>query len=288
MKYTNKFNFPQPIVTALTKDNYTKGDADISITGLLGPPRIRVLKKLNEDSLVRDVSDNVFSLLGRLMHGLLEQANQTALAEERFYLDIEGITVSGAMDAVYQDGLVQDYKLVSYHEVKRGLKPEFEAQLNCYAYLLKHGYTQSGEQFKRVINKLQDVFVFRDWSKGLAKRDPEVPQQQIITVDVPLWDESKTLKLIKDRIAIHKAANKLLPDCTPEERWAVPDKWAVMPKKNAVRSLKNHDNKKDAEEHSINVKGSFVALRPGKNNRCDDYCDVNAFCSQYKSLKEKK
>ncbi len=45
MKYTNKHNVPVEIIRAITNDQYSKGEAHISVTGLLQPPRIRLLIK---------------------------------------------------------------------------------------------------------------------------------------------------------------------------------------------------------------------------------------------------
>jgi hypothetical protein len=278
MKLTNKLNLPQPIVDAVSNDPYTKGSAHISITGLCSPPRIRVLRKKHEHELTEDVSDRIYTLLGQVMHGILEKANKEALSETRFYLDIEGVKVSGQLDAYYETGLVQDYKLVSLYSVKDGVKPEYEEQLNCYAQLLRANNKQ--------VNKLELVCILRDWSKGKAQHDPTLPQQQVIKLPVKLWDEKTTLAFLRERVRLHTEANKILPECTPEERWNVPDKWAVMPKKGAAKSIKNHVSKENADLHAAQLKGSFVERRPGKNNRCDDYCPVSDFCTQYKKLRE--
>ena len=37
---SNKFNLPQPVVSALAKDDYDIGDADISVTSLWKPPQM--------------------------------------------------------------------------------------------------------------------------------------------------------------------------------------------------------------------------------------------------------
>lgn len=280
MKLTNRLNLPQPIVSAVKNDGYTKGKAHISITGLIAPARIRVLEKLHKDELEEDVSDRIFSLLGQVMHGILERANKDALSEKRFYADVDGITISGQLDAYYSSGLVQDYKLVSLYSVKDGVKPEYEQQLNCYAALLRLNGL--------IVTELQLVCILRDWSKGKARQDDSLPQQQIIKLDVPLWNEDKALTFLKERINVHKEANDTLPECSAEERWAMPDKWAVMPKKGAARSLRNYESKEAAEEHAKTAKGAFVEARPGKNNRCDDYCSVSKFCTQYKQLKGDK
>lgn len=282
MKYTNKLELPQPIVDAVTNDPYNKGDAHISITGLIAPARIRVLEKQHKDELIEDVSDRIYSLLGQVMHGILERSSKdsaTAIYEKRWLMEIDGVKISGQLDAYYDNGLVQDYKLVSLYSVKDGVKPEYEQQLNCYAALLRVNGLK--------ITKLELVCILRDWSQGKARQDETLPQQQVLKLTVPLWSHEKAMLFIKERVAAHKQASKTLPECTPEERWAVPDKWAVMAKKGAARSLRNYDTKEAALEHSKLVKNSFIEIRKGRSNRCD-YCRVQSFCTQFKSLKENK
>src|SRR6202142_1696526 len=88
MKYTNKQNLPQPIVKAVTNDSYNSGDCDISVTSLLKPPQMLALERLHKDDLEEDVSDRIWSLLGQVIHGILERAEETAVAERRLYIDI--------------------------------------------------------------------------------------------------------------------------------------------------------------------------------------------------------
>lgn len=283
MKLTNRLNLPAPIVEAVRNDPYSKGDADISITGLIGPPRIRVLRKKHEENLTEDVSDRIYSLLGQVMHGILDRAakdSAEAIYEKRWYMDVEGIKVSGQLDVFYTSGLIQDYKLVSLYSVKDGVKLEYEQQLNCYAALLRcNGF---------IVDKLELVCILRDWSQGKARQDDTLPQQQIIKLCVNVWSQETALQFIVDRVKLHKRANKTLPECTPEERWATPDKYAVMPKKGAARSLKNHETRELAEIHAGNVSGAFVELRKGVNNRCESYCNVSNWCTQFKKIKEGK
>lgn len=43
---SNKYNLPQPLVSALEKDDYDIGDADISVTSLWKPPQmVSLLRK---------------------------------------------------------------------------------------------------------------------------------------------------------------------------------------------------------------------------------------------------
>lgn len=281
MKLTNKLNLPQAIVDAVSNDPYDKGDADISVTGLLQPPRIRVLNKKYKDEITEDAADLIYSLLGQSVHAVLERADlnradKNHIVEKRFYVNIDGVRVGGKMDSVYiTSGLLQDYKLTSIWKVKDGAPEEFIQQLNCYAYILRYNGV--------IVDNAQIVAILRDWSKGKALQEPELPQEQVVVLDVLLWTEQEQLAFLKERIAAHKLANKKLPECTAEERWAEPDKWAVMTK-GAKRSLKNHLNKGDAEQHAERV-GGRVEARPGSNKRCEAWCNVSQFCEQWQNLK---
>ena len=76
-KYTNKYNIPVEIIRAIENDNYTKGNADISVTGLIQPPRIRVLQDINKDKITSDYSDEVWKILGQSIHTIMERAKES-------------------------------------------------------------------------------------------------------------------------------------------------------------------------------------------------------------------
>jgi hypothetical protein len=292
VKLTNHLGLPQAIVDAVANDSYNSGECDISITGLIAPPRIRVLKKQYEDLLEEDVSDRIYSLLGQVMHGVLERANKHALAEKRFFMDVEGPhgtwRISGSMDAVYEDGLIQDYKLMSYHKVSDGVPPDYEEQVNLYSVLLKYGRDQDGKSLADLvgrevaIKRLQLVCIFRDWSKGKAAQNDLMPQQQGLVLDVPRWSDKDALAFLKERVAAHQEAEHNLPLCSDEDRWKRPDKWAAMARKGAPRALKLYDKQEDAEAHVKKLGGTArVEPRPGMPVRCKDWCAVSKWCSQY-------
>lgn len=298
MKWTNKFNLPKPVVDAIVNDGYTKGDSDISITGLSKPPRMRVLTKIHADEITTDVSDRISSLLGRAIHKILEEANPAGLVERRAYIDIDGVTISGQADVVYSDeGILDDYKLLPVRKAnENGLDAdEFVAQLNSYAYLLRHGTFVEPDGTKvptgLVINKIRIVAFFRDWFQaGVAKAAKDgfyYPPAQVQVYELPLWDDGKTLLYLKERIRLHKEANKKLPKCTPEERWAEPDKYAVM-KPGARKSIKNHFDREAAECHAAQMPGAVVEFRPGSSKRCQRWCDVAQFCAQWKKESDTK
>lgn len=282
MKYTNKLGLPDTIVKAVTNDTYSRGEAAISITGLVGPPRIRVLKNKFDDELEEDVADRIYSLLGQSVHAILERAalkGVEGLFEKRFFMDVLGWKISGQMDAIYENGLVQDYKLLSYYKVSDGVPYEFEAQLNCYAALLRHNNVK--------VEKLELVCLFRDWSKTKARNNELMPQQQGLKLPVMLWPAKEALAFLEERVKLHQEAEKELPLCSDEDRWKREDKWAVCPKRGA-RAIKLHPSENAAKEHAASIKGAVVEPRFGEPVRCLSYCSVSKFCAQFQNEKKEK
>lgn len=273
MKITNKLGLPQPLVDAVKNDGYSKGDADISATGLLKPPRIAALEALYVGELSEDASDRIWSLFGQAMHTVLERANTDAIAERRLSVKVLEWTISGSMDAYYDHGLLQDYKFVTVYKFKDGGVPkEYEQQLNIYAYILrKHGHA---------IERLQIVGILRDWSKLEASRDPSYPQSQVVVRDVPLWPAEIAEKFVEARVRVHQEARKELPLCSAEDRWEKPTKWAVM-KNGGERAVKLFDTESAAADYATRSAEYFVEKRPGEATRCKAYCSVAQFCTQY-------
>ena len=272
MKITNRLGLPQPLVDAVRNDGYTTNGADISVTTLLKPPRMVALEKQHEAELEEDASDRIWSLMGQVVHGILERADKTGVAERRLSIQVEGWTISGAMDR-YIDGTLQDYKTVTSYKFKDGGVPiEYEQQLNIYAEILRqHGHP---------VNRAEIVGILRDWSKLEARRDPSYPQSQVVVRQVPLWSTEKAQKFIRERVILHQQARISLPLCTEEEQWARPTKYAVM-KNGGVRALKLHDTIGEAEFHARQDSNYRVEKRPGEKLRCQSYCPVSRFCTQF-------
>ncbi len=277
MRLTNKLGLPQPLYDAVARKEYDNGGADISVTGLLRPPRISILEEKHADEIEEDASDRIFSLLGQVVHGILEKSDTSGVSERRLNISVEGWKVSGQMDR-YFDGVLQDYKLTTLWKFKgQEVAPEFAQQLNIYAEILRaNGHP---------VNRLQVVGILRDWSSSAAKRDPELPQQQVIVRDVPLWGEDFTRKFIRDRVILHQQAKITLPECTPEDRWARPETYAVI-KPGGKRAVRVYTNAEDAANHIEEDRNLSLLIRPGESVRCENYCSVSKFCQQFQKEKE--
>ncbi len=279
-KLTNKHGLPQPLYSAVANDSYSKGDSDVSITRLLQPPRITALQERHDAEIEEDAMDRIWSLLGQSIHTILERADDgSELSEERLAYNISGILISGQFDRfVVGSSTIQDYKLTSAWKIKDGKVPkDHQQQVNCYAWLLRrHGW--------QVLNA-EVIYILRDWSKREAQRSPDYPQQQVVVLSVPVVADEAVQKFLEERVAAWKAAKEELPECSDEDRWARPPKWAVM-KKGKKRAVRLFDSEILAGQRcNKEGAGAFVEFRKGENIRCESYCSVAPFCEQFKKLK---
>ena len=287
MKITNKHNLPEPVYKALSKDNYSMGDAEISVTTMIDSPRINVLKKKYWDELTEDVSDKLWSVLGTAVHNMFEaEASSDYILEERLYVTHKDWKISGAIDVQKEnpDGTVSiaDYKCTSVWSVIYG-KEEWVDQLNCYAWLVRNAK-------KKEVSELQIVAVLRDWKQREAENNANYPQAPIVIIDIPITEPDKQAAIVGEYLDQH--ADARLADmlgepvafCTDKQMWLRGEKWAVM-KKSRKRAIKLYDNEEEADQHcKESSEKLFVEHRQGESTRClQDYCRVSQFCDQWRS-----
>lgn len=272
MRYTNNYGIPNAIYRAITSDPYDAGDADISVTGLIGPPQIARLRKQHDHELEVDVSDMLWSLLGRAVHDTVH-GHGDGIEEERLYAEWNGLKISGQSDHIFDDDgvlTIEDYKVTSVWSAIYGIKPEWEAQLNLYRWLWReNGFDGVG--------RLRNNLILRDWVKPKS-HGADYPDIPFATFDIPVWPDDRLHAYLDVRTTLHKAEGQVL--CTNEERWYSGDKWAVV-KAGAKKSYRNLDTRAEAEAMAASKPGYIVEHRPGGYKRCQDYCDVAAFCPQF-------
>jgi hypothetical protein len=282
---TNNANLPESVVRAVSLDEYDyQAAGDISASALPKSPRQLWLERRHKHEILEDAADLIWRMIGNIGHKIAERAaHPNSLVEERLSTTVLGWVLTGKCDLLYeQDGYgIDDFKFTSVWAVKDE-KPEWTAQLNTYAWLAKqHGFD---------IKRLRIIAILRDWSKLKAAREQDYPPVGVVVREVPLWSAEKQRQYIWDRVAQHQDAANYEDDymvyCTDEERWAKPDTWAVK-KKGAKRALRVTENEADAVfVASSRTDAVYIEHRPGnKTVRCDHYCDVKNFCSQWKSLK---
>lgn len=250
MKLTNARGLPQSVFEALSRKEYSRGDADISVTELINPPRIRVLKKRHDSEIELEAESQLNSFLGTCFHRGIEAGTKTGIAERRLSIGVNGWVISGGMDH-YSDGVLTDYKTANKWktmlECADGRIEEWENQLNVYAHILR----ANGHPVK----KLMMFALFKDWNKGefgtnSRKGNIFVPYQRggypetfWLHFEMALWPDNVAEAYVLARVKAHQDADKNLPLCTAKEIW-----------KNA--------------------------------NRCKNYCDPAKFCDQFKKQSE--
>lgn len=287
MNLTNLHSLPESLVRAIQNDGYDLNTLDlsmISVTTLIAPPKIRMLKQRHAAEIEEDVSDRIWALLGSSVHSMLERGeDSSSLVEERLSMQVGMKTVSGKTD-IYHDGEITDYKVTSSWSVVYNPdgKIEWEQQLNCLALL----YKQAGFEVK----SLKIVAILRDWSAANAKKDADYPQIPAVVISVPLWTSLEQLGYVKQRVADHMACEIMdddsIPVCTPHERWQSKTTHAVY-KNDNKRAAKVCDTHGEAVSY-VGAQDSKhlwrIEERPGEDKRCASYCPVAKFCNHGRTV----
>lgn len=261
MKITNKHNLPRPlyrtICWAVEKYEGPRASAilterRISVTTLVNPPRLTLLRAAFADDIEVDASELLYLVQGIAFHFMMAEIQWTDepgghLIEQRIERSHEGWLISGQFDVLNAEKAeIADWKWTSVWAL---LTPKFEwvAQLNLYSWLAKtRGYE---------IDTLKTWAMLRDWSLSKAARDPRLPPIGFAEVTQTTWSDEVTEAYVHDRLALYSAAvetyratgnpNAVLV-CNDEERW----------------------------------------MRAGISVRCKDYCDVAQFCAYGSQLGE--
>ena len=288
MKITNKFNVPETLVALATRDYYTKGKSDYSVTEIISPPRIQRLRRKHFEEIEQDVSDMLWMLLGTALHVVAERSEVSGHTnEERLSAGINGIILSGAIDLQKDeaDGVtITDYKFTSAWALMND-KPEWEQQQNIYKYLVERVK-------KKPVKGLKICALIRDWSRRDAQNKPDYPQAPIQVIDIPMWTFDRTEAFIKERVEMHRDSKVSadwgdeLPLCSDEERWLRPTTYAVKKdgRKTAIRVFDTQDEADTLLKEMPEKDKGFIEIRKGEAVRCTgNFCGVSQWCSQYQN-----
>lgn len=283
MKVTNIHGVPQPLVTLASKQYYSKGDAQYSVTEIMGPPRVRRLREQYDEVMEQDVSEMLWQMLGSALHVVMERGETPGfISEERLFANVDGATISGQIDLQQEvEGgvILMDYKFTSAWAVMNE-KIDWQQQLNIYKWLV--------ETVKKVpVVGLRICALVRDWSRHEVGKEG-YPQAPVCMVDIPMWDIVKIEQYIRDRLEYHREAKVShdlgddLPPCSDDERWMTDTTYAVKRegRKTAIRVFKTME---EATELAAKEKG-YVETRPGEPKRCTgNYCGVAQWCEQFRN-----
>lgn len=281
MILTNHLHLPEQIENAVRRDDYNNGGT-YSATTLLKDPKEIILTKRHDNEIVRDVSEQIYALLGTSVHYILEknQESETQFKEERLYWLFGDDIVSGKFDLYdMKEERVYDFKTTSVFTYILGDTEKYRFQLLVYGLLLrKNGFPC---KYGRIIQ------IFRDWSRTKAKFDKSYPQMPVNTIDFNFTDkdfdeiEADIWKRLNNINKYKGTPDDEIPVCSKENRWATDDKFAVMKKgrKSALRVLNSRD---EAELWMEYNKGDYIEERPAESRKCMDYCSCCEFCNYWR------
>lgn len=320
---------PPQLYAALTDPRYTREldehfdslpeefrnrykDSHISTTTLVRPPRQVELTRRHWKDIIIDPAGRLPSLYGTSIHEMLRRYPCGFKVEERVGVAMGGWYCHGAIDTYDPvTGDLTDWKMTKAGGLAYGLKPEHVAQLNINAWFkMKTG---------GLVGDLILVYLLRDFSKKFVSEGSDYPEGEVVVQQVPKWDPSDTHRYVWARLQAHANARHLpdndLPACTPEERWARPDRYAVQ-KPGSSRAKKIFDSKGEATEwlaeHVVELEQSHeakedariaglknpergkrkefadpgyeVVVKPGDPCVRCSFCDARPVCSQYERL----
>ena len=272
-------NLPDPFVDAATR-HYEYVPKRYSVTSLLKSTRSVILERKHSEQIVVDVADRVWAIFGQGVHNILEQAQEgdNQLKEGHLEVGVGEYTLSGYFDLYDIDtGTVTDYKTASVWKVLFGDFDDWKKQTLIYAWMLR----QKGYDARRG----EIVAILRDHNLRDARFKEDYPKHPVYIIS---WDFTEhDFALVEafiyskfEEIAKAEEQPDNLPECTPQERWSKPERWAVI-KPGAKKARKVFDNPTQAQALA-NELGYEVEYRPGEDTRCMSYCGAAPFCNQYK------
>ena len=317
MKITNTTNIPMTLAVWAVNDSYdyVNDPKYFSVTSLLKPIRQIILqRRVDMNTVSTDVEDFLARAMGTSIHDSIEKAwvhnyeecmkklgYQDAIIskirinpkepeegtipiylEQRSIKEFEGFKIGGKFDFV-ADGLLHDNKSTTTMKWLKGSSDkDYKLQGSIYRWL---------NQDKIKDDYIRINFVFTDWSKLNAMKDPNYPQHRAAFKDIPLLSIEETEEFLRTKLdLINKYMNtpeESLPKCNDDELWREPTKYKYFSNPNATRATKNFDSYNDAYRYMMIDKQGKGCVKTVKGNarRCA-YCSAASICSQFKEMND--
>lgn len=289
MKVTNNLGLPAAFVEAVSTERHNR-PYHVSATTLNKGTKEICLTDRHWEELETDASQNIWQIWGTAVHSILESHKDNNFHEEQFEvkLNINGRDryITGQVDSYdMENGILYDWKTASCWKVQFNDFSDWKQQGLTYAWLLK----QHGLDVKRC----KFVALLKDFSYSKVGQG-DYPDSPVYIYEFAVTDEE--LKETEDRIKLKLASIGVaeckgdddIEPCTPEERWASEDKFAVM-EKGKKRAAKLCDTREEAEALAKEKGDKFyVEERKGESRKCANYCICRNFCSFYKKMIESK
>lgn len=283
MKITNKLNLPEAFVKAISVERHNKAGCYSATTLNKGTKEI-ILQERHWDEFTVDAADSVWATFGTAVHAIMEKYEDGNFHEEKFDIAVSKSRVTGVVDSYDMErGIINDWKTASVYKIMKGDFSDWYKQGMTYAWLLK----QNGLDVRRC----RFIALLKDHSMTKAETDNTYPQSPVFTYEFEITPEeleqtgARIMAKVKDIEAAELMSDDDIEPCTPEERWADPEKYAVMKngRKSAVRVF---ETLIDAENCAGELGNShYVETRPSVSRKCGKYCLCKDFCSFYRGNK---
>ena len=285
MIITNNYNLPEAFVKAIQNARHNE-EGCLSATTLLKGTKEIILENRHFDEIEIDASEEVWSVFGTATHTVLEHQEDEAFKEESFSVDVLDYKVTGKVDRYdMAHETLEDWKTASVWKVIFHDFEDWKRQGLIYTWLLR----QSGLNVRHI----RFIALLKDHSKSEAKKKADYPQAPVYIYEFDPSEEELTHieAYIKEKVlevsANAEKKDDEIPECSPEQRWTTPAKWAVM-KEGRKTAVKLCDSEEEAlnfiEELEKDKDKHFVEERKGQDKKCLDYCSCCKFCSYFKSL----
>lgn len=324
MQITNNYEISLPMAVWLLHDeyDYIREENYISATSLLKSTKQIILsKRVSSEAREVDVVDFLASRFGHAVHDSIEKAWRSEampdIIKRLGYPDIiannlvvnpteehlknnpdtlpvwierraiKEVTlpdgtkwkVGGKFDMVL-DGRLFDFKTTSVYAYTKGSKDvDYAAQGGIYRWL-NPDLIQSDHIFIQ--------FMFTDWQRSEAMRNPNYPQRKAKEYPVPLPPiedvQDFVVSKLQELSRLWDAPEEKLPDCNDKELWrSEPQfKYYTDPQKAndpTSRSTKNFNTLAEAEAFKRDKGKGVVITKLGEVKACE-YCPAFNVCKQ--------
>lgn len=293
MLWTNKYNLPaqlaKQIIQDAERDAYENldrpmGIPEVRVTELQQPPYVRYLKRTFADKITQDVADAMPLWLGSRIHEALRGQDGPDVVYEYqisydFNIDGHPIRVLGTVDEFWpQKRLIIDNKTAFVQDRQSAIKPDYVAQLNIYAYLLR--LHESKQPFE-----LQIRYIYKDWAKARTayQTDTDYPKAMVETRVCPVWPKAQVEQYLYQRLSRFIVDKP--PICLPEERDFPDEKCWKVKTPGAQRALRAFDTQQQAQDFvSASMRDDLTIVYEGKDKICRLYCSVRSVCPYAQSM----
>lgn len=284
MKVTNKLGLPDALVKAVSVERHNKPGCYSATTLNKGVKEI-LLSERHYDEMEQDAADSIWAIWGTAVHAIFEAQEDNTFKEEFFSAEVEGLKITGRVDCYdLEHETLVDWKTASIWKVQKRDFKDWHRQGLIYAWLMN----QAGLK----VNHCCFIAILKDHSKSKAKLDPMYPQNPVFRYefDVTAEDLSDIERFIKDKVNSIKFNTNMSDDeiaeCTPDERWADPEKFAVMKKgrKTALKLFEEENLAQAFIELQPDKTVCYIEHRPSVSRKCSDYCACHEFCNYWRQF----